>query len=90
MHAKQSGGYSLLRTHRHAANIYVATAECHVTPDFYLPLEVKDSMENLMKIMVFSPEKGTNAHTSRGLHTVHGALRSKAHPSQLNTAALKL
>lgn len=48
-------------------------------------------MENLMKIMEFSPEKGTNAHTtSKDLHTVHGVSNSKALPSQVNTAALKL
>lgn len=76
--------------HRHAAHIYAAVTECQAKPDFHLPLEVKDSVENLMEIMEFSPEKGTNAHTSKGLHTVHGALSSKAHPSQVNTAALKL
>nr|KAF6452903.1 hypothetical protein HJG59_008210 [Molossus molossus] len=72
MHGKQSSGYSLLRMHRHAANIYVDPTEYHAKADLHFPLEVKDSMENVMKIMEFSPKKDTNAQTSKGLHTVHG------------------
>lgn len=60
MHTKQSHGYSLLRIYRHAASIYVDLTECHAAADFHFPFEVKDSVENLMKIMKCSPEKGTN------------------------------
>lgn len=60
MLAKQSHRYSLLRTHRHAASIYLDLTECHATADFHFPFKVKDSVKNLTKIMKYSPEKGTN------------------------------
>lgn len=43
-----------------------------------------------MKTRESSPEKGTDAYISKHLHTVHGVSSSEAHPSQVNTAALKL
>lgn len=73
---------------RKAPYVSVDLADRHTRADFHSPFEVKDSMENLLTVMEFSPEKDTNACTSKGLHTVHGVLNSKAYPSQVNSCCL--
>lgn len=72
VHVQQSSGYSLLKMHRCAANIYVDLPKCHAEADFHFPFEVKDSMEKLMRVTEFSLDNSTNAHPPSSLHTVHG------------------
>lgn len=91
MQAEQSRGYLLLTVHGCAAGICVDLPECHAGADSHFPSEVKDSMENLMKVTEFSPPESTSAHPPSSLHAVHGGLSPKAHhPSKVSTAALKL
>lgn len=69
---------------------FVDPTECRAGADLSSPLELKDSVENLMKPRDFSPGKGTNAHMQKCLHTVHGGSNSEDLLVQMNTAAFKL